>query len=210
MKGNNYMSIDEKNNERPTFFKYAVLIAITLCICVISIALIIANSDRKKTGLDILSEKQEASKIEKEKSETDQLEVETDEIEETNSSHEQEEQRETLESIEEVEQEFENLDVEAEVEQIRSWYYSPTESEEKFVLSKGTDGWNYSREYYFHEGKLYFVFIYNGLEEHRLYFKDDIMIRYIDENKSVYDYGNTNEFFDWESRALSESKQFYE
>lgn len=105
---------------------------------------------------------------------------------------------------------LENLDVEAEVKQICSWYYSPTDSEEKFVLSKRTDGWNYSREYYFHEGVLYFAFVFNGIEEHRLYFKDGVMIRYINENNNIYDYGNTSDFYDWENKVLSESKQFYE
>lgn len=57
---------------------------------------------------------------------------------------------------------------------------------------------------------MYFAFVFNGTEEHRLYFKDGVMIRYIDENKNIYDYGNTSDFYDWESKVLSESKQFYE
>ena len=51
-------------------------------------------------------------------------------------------------------------------------------------------GWNYSREYFFKNDKLYFALIYDGTEEHRLYFSDDILIRYIDNNKNTYDYGN--------------------
>lgn len=130
---------------------------------------------------------------------------------ENSDGEEKTENQESEEAVQEMQQsKVENLDIEAEVEQIRSWYYSPTESEEKYVLSKGTDGWNYAREYYFHDGELYFAFVFDGTEEHRLYFKDGVMIRYIDENKNVYDYGNTADFFDLESKVISESMQFAE
>lgn len=203
--------------EKPSFFKYAILIAIVFCICVISIGLIIANSNNKKTGLDILSEMQEKKEKTQEVAVSDVEENDNSLLEENYNEREIAESSEDYKQIEELENtmeevgvEFDDLDVEAEVKQIRTWYYSPTESDEKFVISKGTDDWNYSREYYFHDGLLYFVFIFNGSEEHRLYFKDNVMIRYIDENKNVYDYGNTSDFYDWEDRALSEAKQFYE
>ena len=93
----------------------------------------------------------------------------------------------------------------AEIERIRDCYYHPTEADEKIVLSNGADGWSYSREYYFHNGKLVFAFIFNGSEEHRLYFKDGHMIRYIDEHKNVYDFGALAPFADLEERALEEA-----
>lgn len=85
----------------------------------------------------------------------------------------------------------------------------PTDLDKKFVLSNGTDGWNYSRQYYFHDGDLYFAFVFNGTEEHRLYFKDGVLIRYIDENKNVYEYGNTDAFADLEEQVKDEAKQIY-
>lgn len=96
----------------------------------------------------------------------------------------------------------------AEIDRIREYYYSPTDADSKTVLSRGTDGWNYSREYYFHDGELVFAFIYDGTEEHRLYFKDRRMIRYIDENHTVFDFGALEPFSEWETRALREAGQF--
>lgn len=209
------MSNNKTDIEKPSFFRYAVLIAIVFCVCVISIGLIVVNTNNKKTGLEVLNEMQEEKKAQEDTVNSEEEANASSSIA-GNNTEEAEGVVETSDEIAEQTQDelpqidLANLDVEAEVEQIRSWYYSPTDSEEKFVLSKGTDGWNYSREYYFHEGVLYFVFAFNGTEEHRLYFKDGVMIRYIDENKNIYDYGNTSDFYDWESKVLSESKQFYE
>lgn len=209
------MSNNKNDIEKPSFFRYAVLIAIVFCVCVISIGLIVVNSNNKKTGLEVLNEMQEEKKAQEDTVNSEEEANASNSIA-GNNTDEAEGVVETSDEIAEQTQDelpqidLANLDVEAEVEQIRSWYYSPTDSEEKFILSKGTDGWNYSREYYFHEGVLYFVFVFNGTEEHRLYFKDGVMIRYIDENKNIYDYGNTSDFYDWESKVLSESKQFYE
>lgn len=102
---------------------------------------------------------------------------------------------------------FDDLDVEAEVAQIRSWYYWPTDQVEKITIEKGTDGWDYSREYYYYDGKLFFAFVYDGTEEHRLYFKDDIMIRYVDEYDHVFNYGNIEQFSEWEERVITEAYQ---
>lgn len=88
---------------------------------------------------------------------------------------------------------------------IRSCYYTPGAGDTKVVLENGTDGWNYSREYYYHDGQFIFAFIYNGTEEHRLYFKDNHMIRYIDEYHTTYNFGNLDAFRDWEEKALKEA-----
>ena len=97
----------------------------------------------------------------------------------------------------------------AEIEKIREYYYSPGEKDIKIVLQNGENGWNYSRDYRFHDGKLVFAFIFNGTEEHRLYFKDDHMIRYIDEEHITYDYPDTSEFSSWEERAIKEAYEQY-
>ncbi len=96
-------------------------------------------------------------------------------------------------------------ELEAEIVLIRSYYNSPTAADEQYVLNRGTDGWNYSREYYFHDGQLVFAFLFNGTEEHRLYFKDGHMIRYIDEYKTTYDFGALEPFAEWERRAITEA-----
>ena len=96
-------------------------------------------------------------------------------------------------------------ELEQEIEFIRSCYYEPSDLDRKITVDNGTDGWNYSREYTFHDGKLVFAFIYDGTEEHRLYFKDDNMIRYIDEYHTTYDFGALGLFDDWANRALQEA-----
>lgn len=58
---------------------------------------------------------------------------------------------------------------------------------------------------------MYFAFVYAGKEEHRLYFKDGVLIRYIDESKNTYDYGNKKlmSFSEWNDKVLSESVEIY-
>lgn len=96
-------------------------------------------------------------------------------------------------------------DLEAEIEKIRTYYYSPGSEDKKIVLDNGTDGWNYSRDYRFHNNQLVFAFIYDGTEEHRLYFKEDHMIRYIDENHVTYDYPETSKYQSWADKAIEEA-----
>lgn len=100
-------------------------------------------------------------------------------------------------------------ELEAEIVRVRAVYYTPGAEDSKRVLSNGTDGWNYSREYYYHAGQLVFAFIYDGTEEHRLYFKDGHMIRYIDEHHTVFDFGALDPFSSWAERALEEAERLY-
>lgn len=123
-----------------------------------------------------------------------------------------------------------DINVEDEVKQIREWFYGTQDSlgsyeqstsdnvtfyledgiPVKIVVKKGTDGWDYAREYYYHDGEFYFAFIYAGSDEHRLYFKDDQMIRYIDQDKNTYDYGETDRFPEWETPAIQEAYRLLE
>lgn len=100
-------------------------------------------------------------------------------------------------------------ELEQEIERIRAVYYTPSDGDAHLTIPNGTDNWNYSREYYFHNDQLVFAFIYNNLEEHRLYFKDGHMIRYIDENHQVYDFGALDPFESWARRALEEAALSY-
>lgn len=121
--------------------------------------------------------------------------------------------------------------VEDEVTQIKEWYnetQNNSDSYESFSALngditcykgselirldavKGFNDWNYTRRYYFRNDSLYFAFVFNGSEEHRLYFKEDQLIRYIDENKNIYDYGDTDQFSEWSSPALDEAYQLYD
>ena len=96
-------------------------------------------------------------------------------------------------------------EIEAEVEKIRQYYYSPTDEDTKKTLEKGENDWEYSRDYRYHNGKLIFAFVFDGTQEHRLYFKNDHMIRYIDENGTVYDYPDCEAYHEWADKVLDEA-----
>ena len=114
-----------------------------------------------------------------------------------------------------------SIDVDNEVGKIRSLYYAtqddPGDEYEslgvtyyykngevtKAVCPSGYNDWNYTRWYFYSNGKLYFAFVFNGTEEHRLYFVNDTLIRYIDANGKTMDYGSINCPF--ESRVKSEA-----
>lgn len=114
-------------------------------------------------------------------------------------------------------------DVESEVAKIRTLYYATQDDPgtedvrgdvsyyaqsgrvTKIVCQGGYNNWGYSREYFYDNGKLYFAFIFKGTEEHRLYFKDGTLIRYIDDHGTVMDLGSISCPFD--AKAKSEAAQ---
>ena len=100
------------------------------------------------------------------------------------------------------------IDVDSEVAVIRENYYSTqanpgiekTINGVKYyykdnsitkIVCYGNSDTNYSREYFYKDNKLYFAFIFNGNKENRLYYCDNTLIRYIDENKNTFDYDGT-------------------
>ncbi len=58
----------------------------------------------------------------------------------------------------------------------------------KVEIPKGTFGYDMSRQYYYdvNTGELLFAFVFKGKEEYRLYYKDGILVRYIDPEGTVY------------------------
>lgn len=92
-----------------------------------------------------------------------------------------------------------------------STYYYEDGWAVKITIKGGYNDWKYSREYFYHNKKLYFAFVYKGSEEHRLYFKDGKLIRYIDEKKNTYDYGDNrlSSFSEWKDKVQSESAEIY-
>ncbi len=121
------------------------------------------------------------------------------------------------------------IDVETEVAQIREWYYDTQERQDSLMCCEYTQGtyyfeygyaikgvipadyddWGYTREYYYHNQELYFAFLFAGSEEYRLYFKDGKVIRYIDANGTVYDYGDIREGEQLGERVRLESDALY-
>ena len=96
-------------------------------------------------------------------------------------------------------------ELEEQIRWIQKHYYTPGDGDETVSVPAGADGWEYGREYRFHNGRMIFAFIFNGAEEHRLYFKDGHMIRYIDENHVTFDLGALDPFTEWEARALADA-----
>lgn len=123
-----------------------------------------------------------------------------------------------------------NIDVESEVKQIRQWYsdtqngldnlmYSQYGDDIEYyfelgyavkgIIPSGYDGWDYTRQYFYKDQKLYFAFVFKGSEEYRVYFKDGKVIRYIDNNGTVYDYGNIGDGEQLGQKIIAESDKLY-
>lgn len=85
---------------------------------------------------------------------------------------------------------------------------------DKVVSIEVASGYNdigYSRIYYFDENsKLYFTFIFDKKKENRLYFKNDILIRYIDENGEIFNLYENLESCIWSDLALCEGYELLE
>lgn len=134
------------------------------------------------------------------------------------------------EGYENVENEDTVVDVESEVKQIRTWYYETQDKLDsllagecapnldayyengypvKMVAKKGYQDWDVSREYYYHDRNLYFVFAYGHNGEYRIYIKDGIVIRTIAPDGAVSDYGDIipDDVREVVDRILEESKQ---
>lgn len=128
----------------------------------------------------------------------------------------------TTATTEATEATMREIDVESEVEQIKKWYIAARENVDKEVTTsdtevyskngvvteivklRGADGFNYRREYYYKNNKLYFAFYNKGKEEHRMYFSDGVFIRYDDETRVKTDYPNYIDC-EFEERVITES-----
>ena len=99
-------------------------------------------------------------------------------------------------------------ELETEIERIREYYYSPTSADTKITLDKGANGIDMSRDYRFHNGRLVFAFMFDSDRERRFYYKDDHLIRYIDENGTVYDYPDAKRFDSLSSAVVADA--YYE
>ena len=123
----------------------------------------------------------------------------------------------------------ENID--ANVEQIRTWYYDTQERLDsllyasydtnlecyfdgaypaKVVAKSGYNNWNVTREYYYHDQKLYFVFVHGDIGEYRFYIKDGVIIRSIDAEGISVDagYGASPEIWDISDKFFEEEEAF--
>lgn len=159
-----------------------------------------SKEEKKESGTE-----ETESKEEKKELESDEME-QNDEVEDSDGLSMEQESKETnsKQQINYVE------DVEYEVKIIKEWYYSTRDNiknkyfeirnfegsvkayfeESNLVMIEVPTGYNgiaYSRLYYYHDGKLYFAFVFDKTIENRLYFKGNLLIRYIDESNVVHD-----------------------
>ena len=125
----------------------------------------------------------------------------------------------------------ESGNIEESIEQIRTWYYDTQDRLDsmlydsygtnlycyfdgpcpaKVVAKSGYNDWNVTREYYYHDQKLYFVFVYGDSGEYRFYVKDGVCIRSISPDGSTVDhgYGMTQESIDIYNRVISDEETF--
>ena len=117
-------------------------------------------------------------------------------------------------------------DVENKVLDIRNWY-NDTQNNLSFLSTVETaegvvkyyneesslirvdvpadENCHYTRYYYFKDDILYFAFVFDGQKENRLYFYDEMLFRWIDENGVIHDNELNNEaFMSWERKILEE------
>lgn len=124
----------------------------------------------------------------------------------------------------------ESIDLEAEIEKIHEWYYQTqaeldsmdvvyagdaicymeNETSGKIVVSKGAEGINYIREYFIKDGRLYFAFVYDENGENKLYFVNNMLVRYIDEESIVYNLEEADRYVDFASELLNEAYRILE
>ena len=229
-----YESVDTKQNRRARIVRILIVsigIIVFGTACVFIGMTIQKNISSNSDPIDMSTQEEmdQSGRIisEKQEEKDDSDEVVTDQIMGDSALFETERGVDSQASSEE-EKLIPNIDVEAEVANIRKLYYGTQDSVEtmrqsslssdviaydddgeikKIVCNRGWGDIDYSREYYFSSGKLYFAFVYKGTEEHRLYFYNEILIRYIDENSITYDLGDVEEYQDyatgWQSEAYS-------
>lgn len=151
---------------------------------------------------------------------------------ESNSTTKKDDDKAIQQPVEDVEPTKETpiiSDIEVVANEVRSLYYETQDNKDSYdkkIIQDGVTayvnngqvvlievmgdkiGETYSRMYYFHNNKLYFSFIFSGMLENRLYFKDGILFRYIDEQKNAMDSGTGVENCGWESVAREESAKY--
>lgn len=100
------------------------------------------------------------------------------------------------------------IDADAELAQIRAWYYTPGTGDVRREVGAGTNGWSYSREYLYHDGVMVFAYVYGGGEEHRLYFKDGTLFYVIETDRSEYRLDETAPFLPMAEQAKTDALSF--
>ena len=83
------------------------------------------------------------------------------------------------------------------------------------VVPGGTNGSTYSRWFYFDHGQLFFAY-YEGKDAHRLYFKDDVMLRWRyctdkdqPDNAENYDQLDTDAYRAKQDQVLEDARRFH-
>ena len=151
------------------------------------------------------------------KAECDETKEEIEVIKEKNADPEVEEQNVV-----------EPIDIESEIDEIRNMYnvfqnnkgnYQLLEVNDQvtayldrnenvvfLIVQRGYDNIDFERWYLINHGELVFSFVYNGLNEHRLYFKNGVLFRYIDQD-IIYDNVAGIEECEWKNTCQNESKE---
>ena len=75
------------------------------------------------------------------------------------------------------------VDVQEAVEQIRDWYYNPGSGDVRKEVASGENGWDYGREYLYHDGEMVFAYVHKSTDQTRLYFLNGKLIFVIDADR---------------------------
>lgn len=132
----------------------------------------------------------------------------------------------TTDDLEEAEYIDDNFNIENEVLRIRGLYNTTQADLSSLTVDSSKNGkvkyydsdsnlvrmdiaanptTSYTKYYYFENGKLYFAFIFDGAKENRLYFKDNVLLRWIDESGKIHDRERSNgTFSEWEENVIND------
>ena len=87
-------------------------------------------------------------------------------------------------------------------------YRDDKTNEIRKISVKVDSSFNYMRDYYYKNGELYFAFVHISDFENRLYFYDDVLFRWIDENKVYHDGEfNNSKYMEWADIVLKDAKK---
>ena len=105
-------------------------------------------------------------------------------------------------------EELDPADVAAQVEQIRDWYYHPGSTDVRREVASGENGWNYGREYLFHDGELVFAYVHAGTDQSRLYFQNGKLIFVIDADRNELTGSDLDSYLSMADQAKSDAQNY--
>ena len=75
-------------------------------------------------------------------------------------------------------------------------------------VASGENGWNYGREYLFHDGELVFAYVHAGTDQSRLYFQNGKLIFVIDADRNELTGSDLDSYLSMADQAKSDAQNY--